>query len=611
MAKRDIIKELAEQPETGANLAAALRTIFPKPNIQFEKYRSPLSQFTPEEIANPYGTITPQRKILDPYSMLLPMGTVKGVQSAIELAEAGARTAKGESVLNKVLNWFKPKYKGKLWTDPGEGFVGSGGYGRYYRLSKQAPGTGIKVGHPYATAPLEGESEFLKIFSPDPEMGRKIFNNDKVLQEYMPKFHTTPRAGSKLLYSQAMEPVDWHSLSDLPIHKRRQMVINFFRHAKKLGEQMDRYNMTLYDMHTANFGITKSGKPVILDLGLAVKSPMTGEGGVSAGTEAVRNMAATVKHYLGEGIDIDAFDDVAALGKKLDSGKISKAELSSPDFWSKNGIPIDPMATVRTPTSSIIPDPGTPSSSLMTESQLKREIRATENMMKRNSIFRGIFAPKLSKLNAELARRFEQQTIGPRLGATEDITKWSAEKLENRIKALRRLTKDKDIGDLFKSRLATLEKELASKGGKIEKILAGKGDYSKIGDDELMERINTLRHMDAYHGTVGANKQLTAMENEAVKRGLIKEVKDITKEVAETDPFDAFMRGFRRSRATKHQRMSDEDLFKALEKAREDLRAAPANRPNMIMKLRNTILDLTDELGRREGRNIDRGRLIE
>jgi hypothetical protein len=250
---KDLIRELGEMPETGARLMDVIRLLFPEQSPEklamLRKHRSPFSQFTPEEMEDyPEGTITPERPVLDPYSGILPMGTIKGVKSAIELAEAGAVTGKGRPVMEKVLNWFKDKYEGKLWEDPGAGFVRRGAYGRYHRLKGQAPGAGVKVARADQSSALSGEVRFLRAFHNNPEVGRRIYNADPILMEYMPKFHTMPQEGSQFLFTKAMKPMEWSKLKELPVHKQRQMFINFVHHARRLGKRLEKYEIHLGDV---------------------------------------------------------------------------------------------------------------------------------------------------------------------------------------------------------------------------------------------------------------------------------------------------------------------------------------------------------------------------
>lgn len=258
------------------------------------------------------------------------IGSVPGTKKIIDLGLSGAvggatkKFPQGRPVMEKLLEWANPKYEGRLWTRPTEGFPPSGAYAEYLIFKGQAPGTGMKVGG------LGGELRFLKAMHPDPEVGRRIYNADPVLMQYMPKFHTMPRQGSQIMMTTQMKPISWESIKQLPLNEQREMFIKFAAHVKILGKRLKKHNIELGDMHMSNWGIKADGTPQIMDMGLVTKAIGPDEAVKSADNlmdKAIWNFDWKATPGVGN------FDIAAGLADKLERGKITQVQLGRAGFW--------------------------------------------------------------------------------------------------------------------------------------------------------------------------------------------------------------------------------------------------------------------------------------
>jgi hypothetical protein len=249
-------------------------------------------------------------------------GSVAGYNALVDLAESGAVTTKGRSVMEGLLNLFDPKYEGKLWEKVGEGFPSEGAYGVYRRLLKQAPGTGIKYGG------LGGERRFLSGFHDDIEVARRIYNADPVLMEYMPRLYNTPK--HSIMMVKDMAPIDWSKIKDLPIAKQRQLFISFAYHARRLGKRLEKYGIQAGDIHMSNWGITKDGKVQIMDIGGWSAGNSVGAG-ESSGQKLLEKAAWQFSPRGHPGIGRLNLAD--AMAGKLKKGNLSDSELAKPEFW--------------------------------------------------------------------------------------------------------------------------------------------------------------------------------------------------------------------------------------------------------------------------------------
>lgn len=369
----------------------------------------------------------------------LPMmfGTVAGTKKAIDMGATGAVTKKGTPVINNIFNWIQKKYEGILYTRPTGGFPEKGAQAKFFIFKGQAPGTGMKVGN------LDSELRFLRDLDHDLNEAFRIYNSNPVLQEYLPKMYTKPRLGGNIMMVEQMKPMPWYDIHQLPIAEQRKMFINFAEHMEKIDAEFAKLDIHFFDDSTGNWGLTREGKPQIMDIG-----GMAGLYGQQQDTGY--NLLRRATHYFSEGAypPGNALDSAADMAGRL--GKVTEQELSLPEFWHnmnrKYGLhgfdetlPPPKLKEYGVPGKDI-PDPGMtpafqkkadeilaaakreggpPGSRTLTdtESELFRRIELYKSMEKnyksRHPFGSPLWQDDINRMKAELRRRINEQKLFP------------------------------------------------------------------------------------------------------------------------------------------------------------------------------------------------------
>lgn len=425
-------------------------------------------------------------------SLPVLLGTVPGIRRAIVKGEAGEVSKKGTPIIDNILNWAKEQYKGKLWTEPTSGFPRSGAQGKFIILKGQAPDTGIKIGN------LESEMRFLQYLDKDMDKAQKLYNSNTVLQDYLPEMITRPQLGGRLMFVEQMKPMAWHEIRNLPLSEQRTMFANMAKHMRRIDKEFEKLGIEFFDDSTGNWGLTREGKPQIMDIG--------GMGGLwGAEPETGKRLLERATFYFDEAAyPTGNLDAAAEFADKMKKGILSEQELSMPEFWvnmeKKHGKELFGERQVIPPkkfgTTDVVPDPGSvskewqkkadellasvereaPPAGKSTQahsvSHLQRRLAMYESLEEawqtRNPGESPLWVNDIKKIRAELARRQGKTPSPPPRTDTpldpSNIAAWPIRKLQGRLEAARTIAKDPEMATIIQPRIDQLEKEIARRG---------------------------------------------------------------------------------------------------------------------------------------------------
>jgi len=540
-------------------------------------------------------------KVLGKKSIPVLLGTVGGIRRTILRGEAGEVTKKGTPIIDNILNWAKEQYRGRLWTEPTDGFPKKGAQGRFIILKGQAPGTGIKIGN------LQSELDFLQKLDPDIKKAHKIYNSNKVLQDYMPEMITPPQLGGRMMFVEQMKPVGWYDIKKLPISEQKKMYANFTKHLERIDAEFNKLDIHFFDDSIVNWGMTREGKPQIMDIG-----GMSGSWG--AKSDSGGRMKAIAEHY---------FDDA-----------VFKHGPPSP----KKVIPPKSVGTTKT-----IPDPGAPSDSFQRKADemlaaAEREAapagtttrgQPLEHLERRLEMYKSLEEawkqrkPKASPLWIDDVKRIQKE-IAARKGKAapldpSNIAQWGDAKVKGRLKAARTIAKDPDMAAVIQPRIEQLEKELARRQGPGDIVKEmGKRTPGEIeaAKRKVIEDVTSAEDLKGGPVRVETREDIRKAMEDVPQKDIVKEVADpftMTSKQRDAyfDDWEGAFQKFAPGGELRYRSNSDESLYKIIKDARAEKKRTIVNKATAARhrQLKQDVLDATDELARREGLGMKGGKL--